>query len=104
MDRIISAKSINKLLINKVYLAKRDDNGSVFDQQAYITQINNWLDKIYNHLSLHLSKSQFIDYSSINFTSKTDHKWGRSPFHFTPCIENIFMSYISNYSRLQSPK
>lgn len=96
--RLVDSNSLHKILVNKVFLAHVDDAGDVFEQRLYIDKINAWLARLYERLSVDLDAEQFVDYSGLKFIAKSNHKWGRSPFHFDSNVELHFLKSLKNFS------
>lgn len=81
----LKAKSLlNKLIVNKIYLAKFDSDGQAIGDSDLIDQQNLFLEKIYIHLSKLIKPTQFLEYNNDLFVGATEHQWGRSPMHYIP--------------------
>lgn len=87
---------LNKVLINCINWAKIDDRGERFPNEEYINQVNIDLNKKYNFLSSQLSSNQFIKYPEDLFVAKSNHKWGRTPFHFQKEVDLFFINRLIN--------
>lgn len=73
---------LNKLIVNKIYLAKVDSNGASLGDEGIIDRQNNFLKKIYDYLSTKINASQFLKYDYDLFIGAAEHQWGRSPMHY----------------------
>lgn len=89
--------AFDKILVNKVFLADVDDAGCIFPQKKYIATMNSWLSKIYEFLDTELAEDQFINYNAGDLIAQSDHKWGRSPFHFNELANNKFISGVEDF-------
>lgn len=96
LDKLRSKNAINLVRINKVFLAEIDNSGIHFAGQDFIKKMNSWLGKIYDRLSKDISESQFCNYVEAPFLADSDHKWGRSPFHFEKSIEEYLIKFLNN--------
>ena len=74
---------LEKLLINKVYLASTDERGEEFPNLDSIKKQNNLLSRVYDLLSSYINSNQFLEYSPELFISAANHQWGKSPMHYT---------------------
>lgn len=89
--------AFDKILVNKVFLADVDDAGCIFQQKNYISTMNSWLSRVYEFLSSELSGDHFIKYNAGDFVAQSNHKWGRSPFHFNDLVNNNFISCVEDF-------
>lgn len=94
IDHLKKMDMLDRVLINKVFYAKSDNRGEPLPYQDWIEESNKYLKNIYNLTSKNIKESQFISHNPDRFISKFDHKWGRSPFHYTSeveiaCIESV---------------
>ena len=100
LNHINMAGKSKKIIINKVFLAQVDEKGSAFDQIDFIKKMNQWLNRVYSRISDDLPQSQFIDYIGMDWVARSDHKWGRSPYHFTETHEKFAVNFLNNYSEI----
>ena len=87
----------NKVLINKVYWAHRDDQNIEFPNGDFINVANSYLDRLYGSLESFIPKRQFICYDGISFVGSTSHMWGRSCFHYTKDIQERCLTEIKRF-------
>lgn len=91
---------LHKVIINKIYWAKRTSSGIPFPDRftdSYIYENNIYLYKLYSYCSKDIPISNFISYGS--FTAADDHRWGVTPFHFTDDLYksmSLQMSFLLN--------
>ena len=84
MNTLIENGAIKKVLIQKTYWTNKLDNGdSIPDiSDEKLKEENDKLEKMYLFLEKYLSKDQFIMIPDRLLISKSEHKWGVSPFHY----------------------
>ncbi|WP_141103684.1 DUF6270 domain-containing protein [Cobetia sp. QF-1] len=73
-----------KIIINKVYLTKKINDGTMFDKDTfdYIDEVNEQLTFIYEVISGYVPKTRIIEYNENLLIANKYHRWGLSPFHF----------------------
>lgn len=74
----------DKILINKIFLTKKINNGEEFDENIHrrIEHINEQLSFIYEIIGRYIPESRFITYSEDLLIANKDHRWGCGPYHF----------------------
>lgn len=77
---------LDKLIINKVFYAYKDQNNHFFQNSEYIDSINKLLSSCYEFASKNISVQQFLTYDSSLFIANTEHRWGVSPMHYTDSL------------------
>lgn len=87
---------LEKLLINKIYLAEKDSMGVPFENKEAIELQNQFLEKIYKFLSTLIKPSQFLEYEESLLVGALEHQWGRSPMHYIPAFYENCYQKISN--------
>lgn len=87
----------SKILINCVFWANIDDKGISFEWGNGIIKANQYLNKRYDFLSSVLQPDQFIKYDNLEFIGKSQHKWGRSPFHYVEEIEEKCLAAVMDF-------
>ncbi|OYQ81597.1 hypothetical protein B9T19_02700 [Ignatzschineria sp. F8392] len=88
--------NLEKLLINKVYLATKDELGEDFSNLDKINKQNDFLSRVYDLLDNYISSNQYLEYSSKLFTGAVNHPWGKNPMHFIPEF------YEESYNKISS--
>lgn len=99
-SKLDSENSLEKLLVNKVFLSEKDDQGEYFEQVNYIQKMNSWLSRVYNFIDRDISGKNFIEYKIEDFIASSHHKWGKSPFHYVQNINYVFLrelNYFCNF-------
>lgn len=96
LSRIKLYNALDRVLVNKVFLADIDDLGVGFEHQSYISRVNEWLYVVYERLFRDIPSDQFVSYIGTPFIASHNHKWGRSPFHFYNKTEIKFIKFIVN--------
>lgn len=84
--------SINKLVVNKVYWADRVADGGMFPRgftPTGIQRANDFLDRLYQRMAADISEDRFLVYRPDDMVAASEHKWGRSPFHY---VERYYAS------------
>jgi len=83
------------LRINKVYWAERTTAGDDFlpsYDSTGIKSANQFLEKIYSRMSRDLPPEQFFEFNQELMVGASEHKWGKSPFHY---VEAYYRSLAS---------
>lgn len=87
------------LRINKVFWAERtaasDDFRPSYDATG-ITRANEFLGRIYSRMLRDIPQEQFFEFSQELMVGASEHKWGKSPFHYVAAY------YSSLASRLEA--
>ena len=104
-DRILSLcqaiSIVDKLVLNKVYIANCSANGlpfSDFYDKKYIEEFNQLLSKLYDYYDNKVKSGFVLNYDPKLFLGSNTHKWGLNPFHF---VDDF---YIEALSKLKSLK
>lgn len=97
-----SIKKVKSLLINTVFYSNKDDRGEKLPHQNHINLSNSYLSWAYEQVSADLPKTQFLQYEDIEFISKSDHQWGKAPFHYTSSVEQACLAEIKNFYYLSA--
>jgi len=71
----------NKIIINKVFYAARDEEGNNFNLNQ-IRNSNDYLKKLYDVVQNDIPHENIISFSKEFLIGNSKHKWGRSPFHY----------------------
>lgn len=95
IEYLHSIDSLEKLLINKVYLAEKDSDNNGFDNISTIKQQNDLLDRIYRFLGGFINSSQILESDSSLLIAAVEHQWGRSPMHYIPDFYNNLYNKIT---------
>lgn len=82
------------VLINRVKLVLHDNKGVGFENIDYINSFNKHLDWCYEQVACLFPSARFIEYN--NLSADSEHKWGRSPFHFDKNYEKYFVDFLKN--------
>jgi hypothetical protein len=59
--------------------------------------MNSWFDRVCSRILYDIPEVQFIDYSQVSWVARSDHKWGRAPYHFTSSCEESALNSLKNY-------
>jgi hypothetical protein len=75
-------------LINACYWASTDDNGQSYreSETGFTDRMNRLLDRIYDRLAAK-TKAAFLELPKSDFVGDANHRWARSPYHYTPDVE-----------------
>lgn len=84
LNKLTENSGIEKILIQKTFWTNKLDNGTsipdISDEK--VKEENEKLEKMYLFLEKYLNKDQFIVVPDRLLLSKSEHKWGVSPFHY----------------------
>ena len=84
-EYFISALHHKRILINRVLWATHSSDGSLLQDQKLIAQQNAKLERIYNIVDLRNADNvKLLAYPHSVLLADANHRWGLSPFHFTP--------------------
>ena len=76
---------LDRLRVNQVFWGSRTENGGDFKPDYSDNQIdtaNQFLDRMYRHISADLPSEQFLRFDRGLMTGSVTHKWGTGPFHY----------------------
>lgn len=101
-----SKNLLNKIIVNAVFWASKFEDGTSItgypdkrvETSEYIKGFNFLLEKQYEYLRSKLCPEQFIYYPEHLLTASLEHKWGRSPFHYSEEFYHFFLKKIDDYS------
>lgn len=84
LNKLIENGGIEKILVQKAFWTNKLDNGEVIVDitDEKVREENEKLEKMYCFLEKYLNENQFIEVPESLILSKSDHKWGISPFHY----------------------
>jgi|GEM_PF-3383372 len=94
--------AIEKLFVNGVYWSSCLEDGSSFDSvytESYIEMANSFLAEIYSIMRRDLKESQIIGFSQNDLRGSTQHRWGVSPFHYTPNVYQEIARTVSDIGK-----
>ncbi|MGU5579556.1 DUF6270 domain-containing protein [Aeromonas hydrophila] len=89
------------ILVNEIYWCNKvDDNSSFNDKfsEEFILEANSYLSRIYNRVLEDIPKVQFLSIDEKYSIAASNHRWGKSPFHFIDAYYKIKLDKISSYS------
>nr|WP_321456100.1 DUF6270 domain-containing protein [uncultured Cohaesibacter sp.] len=83
---LVDAKGIS--VINVCYWASQDNKGQSYDENetGFTDRMNRMLDVIYDRLAAK-TKATFFGLPKSEFVGDANHRWARSPYHYTIDIE-----------------
>lgn len=85
-DNLNERKCLEKLIINQVYWAQKQEDGNIIDCKKFSPQIisryNHKMQRMYKFLEKHLNKEQFIQFDEDILRADSNHHWGLAPFHY----------------------
>lgn len=81
--RLIDACGSHRVIVNRAYWANVDDTGQPLPDQDSIRRANVLLARMYGFLDA-FDGLRGIDYPENVLVARSDHKWGRAPFHYVP--------------------
>lgn len=87
---------LDKVFINKLFLATQDSNGIELDNQEYIKKQNNYLERAYAMAEQKFGGNKMITYDPELFLADPNHKWGYDPMHYTSEF------YKASYAKISS--
>lgn len=96
--RLIPAQ---KILINKVYWAERDDKGRELPGGDAIKINNAKLDKLYKIVEGISPEVRWTKVDRSIMVAATEHKWGVSPFHYVREFELALLDEIENFLEMR---
>ncbi|AUF97454.1 hypothetical protein CXQ80_17290 [Pseudomonas sp. 02C 26] len=106
---LLKTQQLDKVLVNRVLWAKRDVEGRSLEdmyREGWIEKNNDFLRKMYKRMAQDLQPDQFVTFSADELHADPAHKWGVSPFHYTPgtyekVLEAMTTFNCSNRENLQ---
>ncbi|MDJ0351346.1 DUF6270 domain-containing protein [Pseudarthrobacter sp. PH31-O2] len=81
-DKLLEIVPVEKIRLNRVFWASVDEDGKELEGMPKILEGNRLLQRLYSY-ALSFPGIQSIDYPDELIRSDSNHKWGRSPFHFS---------------------
>jgi hypothetical protein len=85
VNRLRDLRHLGRLRVNQVFWGARTENGGNFEphySSRRIDQANQFLDRMYQRISVDIPSDQFLRFDQGLMTGSVTHKWGISPFHY----------------------
>ncbi|WP_201548733.1 DUF6270 domain-containing protein [Psychrobacter sp. Pi2-1] len=106
LDFVKEKDLLDKVIVNAVFWANIYEDGAEIknypsihhDSQEYIKSFNDLLTRQYDYLATKLKPNQFIYYPEELILANANHKWGKSPFHYSDKLYKFFLKKIDEYS------
>lgn len=83
--RLLEILPPEKILVNRVFWASLDEKGVELEGTPKILENNKLLQRLYDYVAS-FPGIRFIDYPEEMLRANPNHKWGVSPFHFSPAL------------------
>lgn len=107
IKKLDASGSRKKLRINKVYWSSVSECGDDFSPtftKEKIGEHNKFLDRLYQRMEVDLCSEQFYAFDPIFFIGAENHKWGKSPFHYTDAYYKALTEKIFSNVKIGSMK
>ena len=93
-----AAQINNKIiLVNRVYWATHSEDGTELPDQSTIEKQNQKLERLYATIQKTSPTAHSLDYKPSDFVAATDHKWGRSPFHYAHSFNSLSADKLRDF-------
>lgn len=93
---IIKVVDPQKIIINNVYWAEKNNHSDRFPLDKKILENNSVLQQLYGITGKYINGSNFINYPKDILVADVEHKWGIAPYHYTTDVYNYLKSYLKN--------
>lgn len=98
LRQLVTSVGSHRIIINNVFWSRVLDTGEGFEPISNPTRIkycNAMVSKLYDIAKKYIPESQFVNYPPDIFVGDSNHKWGKSPFHYTGDVYDYFIKYLS---------
>lgn len=96
--KLIDVASAEKIIINNVFWSDKLDSGEGFEpisNPKRIKYCNTMVSTLYDIAAKYLNpKTQFVNYPRDIFVGDSNHKWGKSPFHYTKDVYEYLITFL----------
>lgn len=95
---VLSARRrLGDLRINRAFWALSDEEGIALEGSALARaqRANDHLERLYERMAEDIYPWQFYTYSDGDLRSATEHRWGRSPFHYVSRFYERMLSQLT---------
>jgi len=94
LEKVISVVGAEKIIINNVFWTNKLDNGDSISSLERVSYCNDMVNNLYKIASEYIPEKQFVNYPSDIFIGDSQHKWGKSPFHYTKEVYIYLQDYL----------
>ena len=103
LKQIIDVVGIEKIIINNVFWTRILNNGEDSLSVGHVNEGNKMLKQLYCIAREEgIPDENFVNYPADILVADANHKWGRSPYHFTRQVYLFLIEYLNNLS-INSP-
>ena len=95
--KFVSELEEKVVLLNPVFWATHCEDGTELPDQGNIDRQNQKLERLYTAIQRMSPAVHLLEYDLSDFVAATDHKWGRSPFHFSPTFNSLSADKLSRF-------
>lgn len=96
-QRLLEVFPREKIIYNNVLWSKCLDTGQEFEKVSTSSRVdwhNTIMKRLYTIASKYLSQDQFVNYPEEIFVGDSNHKWGKSPFHYTQDVYDYLIDFL----------
>lgn len=97
--KVIDQVGKDKIIVNDVYWANKLDSGDAVSTPQRIEYCNEIMRNLYKIAGKYISKNQFVNYPKEIFVGDSNHKWGKSPFHYTQDVYDYLIQYLQRFHK-----
>lgn len=96
-QRLLEVFPREKIIYNNVLWSRYLDSGQSFNEilpPGRIDWCNGIMKRLYSIAGQYLSSEQFVNYPEEIFVGDSNHKWGKSPFHYTQDVYDYLIDFL----------
>lgn len=97
--KLLQVVPADKVIVNNVQWASETEDGDSLSNPTRINFCNSLVISFYCIASKYIPARNFINYDSNVFIGASDHKWGKSPFHY---IDDVYHFFIKRLEKISS--